>query len=90
VALLYFYTGRVIPPNADAIAKQYGHESGRTLYKRYLQVVQTAGRVGDEIIGPKLGPMIADISAIISRLTGPALQQAESELQTLLVRKGEK
>jgi hypothetical protein len=87
VALLYVYTGQVIPPSADAIAQQYGHASGRTLYKRYLAVMQRNGRVGEDIQGKVLVPMLADITAVIQHLTGPHRQQAENERQTLEARK---
>ena len=87
VALLYVYSGRVIPPTADAIAQQYGHASGRTLYKRYLIVIQRAGRIGEDVQGKALAPMLADITAVIPHLTGPHRQQAENERQTLEAKK---
>ena len=91
VALLTNYTGgSILKSEADEIARRYGHTSGAKLYDHYRTVSQRAGRIGDEITGQKLGPMIADISAVIPHLTGPPRQQAERELQTLLARKEEK
>lgn len=87
VALLYTYENKVIPKAADEVARQYGHQSGAKLYERYLTVSQRAGRVGDDITGQKLVPMIKDITRVVARLSGSARQQAESELQTLEARK---
>ena len=87
VALLHIYKGKVIPKAADAIAKEYGHQSGAKLYSHYLTVSQRAGRTGEDIEGQKLAPMIKTIKGLIPHLSGPARQQAESELQTLEARK---
>ena len=87
VALLYVYEGKVIPKAADEIARQYGHKSGAKLYQHYLTVSQRAGRIGEDVVGQKLAPMIKDIAAVIGQLTGKSQQQAESELQTLEARK---
>ena len=87
VALFYAYNDKVIPKAADEIAKEYGHQSGAKLYLHYLTVSQRAGRIGDDVTGQKLPPMIKDIAAVIPRLSGKALQKAQSEMQTLEARK---
>lgn len=87
VALLYVYESKVIPKAADEIARHYGYQSGAKLYAHYLTVSQRAGRTGDEIKGQKLPSLIKDIVGVIPHLSNAAKQQAESELQTLKVRK---
>ncbi|WP_345074092.1 hypothetical protein [Hymenobacter fastidiosus] len=83
VALLYIYQGKVIPPapEADAIAKQYHHKSGHSLYNRSLKLLEPADRTG---VSVKARPkMIKDITAVIPLLTGAAQQKAKKELEKL-------
>ena len=88
VALLYTYQNKGIPKAAAAsIARQHGHESGAKLYGHYTTVSQRAGRVGDDITGQKLAPMVKNITAVIPHLSGAQQQQAENELKTLQARK---
>ena len=84
VALLYIYQDKVIPPAlaADAIAKEYGHKSGKALYERSLKLLRTTDRTG---VRPRARPkMIKDITAVIPLLTGVAQQKAKGELKELL------
>lgn len=87
VALLHAYENKVISKTADEIAQRYGHQSGAKLYEHYLTVSQRAGRIGEDIQGQKLVPMIKDITRIIPHLNDTGQQQAESELKTLNARK---
>ena len=88
VALLYTYQKKGIPKAAaSSIARQHGHESGAKLYGHYSTVSQRAGRIGDDITGQKLAPMIKDITAVIPHLSSAQQQQAENELKTLQARK---
>jgi len=85
VALLHIYQSIVIPKAADEIARKHGHTSGAKLYEHYRKLSHRTGRIGVE--GQQLAPMLGDIVAVIPHLTGIALQQAESELQTLNAKK---
>ena len=90
VALLHIYQNATIPhAQASAIAEKYGFSSptsGQKLYGIYNTLAhQTAARTGVASKGLRL--MIADITAVLPHLTESGRQQAESELQTLEVRK---
>jgi hypothetical protein len=88
IALLYAYEGKAIPKaDANEIAREYGHKSGGKLYDHYRTVCQRAGRVGDEIRGQRLVPMIKNIKVVVPYLTGIQQRQAEIELQTLEARR---
>jgi hypothetical protein len=82
VALLHIYQGHIIADKeANAIAQQYGHQSGPKLYEHFRKLVRPSQRIGVE--GKMLAPLIADVTKVIAHLAGTPRQQAERELQTL-------
>jgi hypothetical protein len=82
VALLYIYTGQQIPNSeANTIAQAHGHTSGEKLYKHYNSLAQIEDRT--HISGRAVKPLIEDVQAVISQLSGQQRQYAESELKTL-------
>ncbi|WP_140468271.1 hypothetical protein [Hymenobacter nivis] len=87
VALLYIYQGKVIPPApaADAIAKEYGHKSGKRLYDKARELRNPTDRTG--VSAPARPKMIKDITAVIPLLTGIAQQTAKGELKQLTKQK---
>jgi hypothetical protein len=84
VALLHIYQKKPAikdDTRATDLAERYGHASGQALYKRYRSVINTSDRVGVE--DKAVAGMAKDIEAILHLLTGPGLQQAECELNTI-------